>query len=162
MDPRSAVRDESGGLPRTGGWADTEPAMSQENVERLRQSYEAWNQRDFDSALALYDHDVVWTFTAEARGAAFQSDYRGRDGVREFWDTFIEPWEDVNIEVEEIRDAGDSVLALVVFHARARDGLEIDQPFVHVVTFRGSRGIRFEAFARRELQQALEAAGLSE
>jgi hypothetical protein len=50
----------------------------------------------------------------------------------------------------------------VVFHARARDGLEIDQPFVHVVTFRGSRGIRFEAFARRELQQALEAAGLSE
>ena len=66
--------------------------------------------------------------------------------MREFWDTFIEPWEDVNIEIEEIRDAGDSVLALVVFHARARDGLEIDQPFVHVITFRGSRGIRFEAF----------------
>ena len=63
---------------------------------------------------------------------------------------------------KEIRDAGDSVLALVVFHAHARDGLEIDQPFVHVITFRGSRGIRFEAFAKRELQQALEAAGLSE
>jgi ketosteroid isomerase-like protein len=68
----------------------------------------------------------------------------------------------VNVEVAEIRDAGDSVLALVVFHARARDGLEIDQPFVHVVTFRGSQVIRFEAFAERELQQALEAAGLRE
>ena len=68
----------------------------------------------------------------------------------------------MNIEIEEFRDAGDSVLALVVFHARARDGLEIDQPFVHVITFRGSRGIRFEAFAKRELQQALEAAGLQE
>ncbi|MCD6016607.1 MAG: SnoaL-like domain [Solirubrobacterales bacterium] len=136
--------------------------MSRENVELLRQSYEAWNRRDFDSALAIYEPDVVWTFTAEARGAAFKSVYRGPDGVREFWDTFVEPWEDVNIEIEEIRDAGDSVLALVVFHARARDGLEIDQPFVHVITFRGSRGIRFEAFAKRELEQALEAAGLSE
>ena len=135
--------------------------MSQENVELLRRSYEAWNRRDFDSALAIYDTDVVWTFTAEARGAAFKSVYRGPDGVRGFWDTFIEPWEDVNIEIEEIRDAGDSVLALVVF-SRARDGLAIDQPFVHVITFRGSQGIRFEAFAKRELQEALEAAGLSD
>ncbi|HZA58904.1 MAG TPA: nuclear transport factor 2 family protein [Solirubrobacterales bacterium] len=134
--------------------------MSQENVELLRRAYEAWNRRDFDSALANSDPDVEWTFTAEARGAAFRSVYRGPQGVREFWDTFIEPWEEVNVEVEEIRDAGDSVLALVVFHARARDGLEIDQPFVHVVTFRGSQVIRFEAFAERELQQALEAAGL--
>ncbi len=133
-----------------------------ENVELLRQAYAAWNRRDFDSALANSDPDVEWTFTAEARGAAFKSVYRGPKGVREFWDTFIEPWEEVNVEVEEIRDAGDSVLALVVFRARARDGLEIDQPFVHVVTFRGSQVIRFEAFAERELQQALEAAGLRE
>jgi ketosteroid isomerase-like protein len=112
------------------------------------------------SALATSDPNVEWTFTAEARGAAFKSVYRGPDGVREFWDTFIEPWEEVKVEVEEIRDVGDSVLAIVVFHARARDGLEVDQPFVHVITFRGSQVIRFEAFAERELQQALEAAGL--
>jgi ketosteroid isomerase-like protein len=136
--------------------------MSEENVELVRQAYEAWNRRDFGSALANSDPDVEWTFTEEARGAAFESVYRGPDGVREFWDTFIEPWEEVNVEIEEIRDAGDSVLALVVFHARARDGLEIDQPFVHVITFRRSQVIRFEAFAERELQQALEAAGLEE
>jgi ketosteroid isomerase-like protein len=136
--------------------------MSQESIELVRQGYDAWNRRDFDFAISLADADIEWTFSEEARGPGFKPVYRGHGGVREFWDVFIEPWEEVNVQVGEIRDAGDCVLASTVFHARARDGLEIDEPFVHPWTVRGSKVIRFEAFAERERQQALEAAGLSE
>ena len=44
--------------------------------------------------------------------------------------------------------------------ALAWDGLEVDVSNGHVLTFRGSGVIRFEAFADRA--EALEAAGLSE
>jgi SnoaL-like domain len=46
--------------------------------------------------------------------------YRGREGQRQFWNTFREPWETVLIEVERLEPIGDDrVLALLRFHGRA-------------------------------------------
>jgi uncharacterized protein len=135
--------------------------MSEENVEIVRRGYEAWNRRDFDQVLEDADPEIEWTFAgAAAQFPGTDPVYRGHDGVRRFWQTFIEPWEQVKVEVEELRDSGDLVVAPVRFQAVARDGLKVDAPFVHVFTFRGSRVVRFEAFAERK--EAFEAAGLSE
>jgi ketosteroid isomerase-like protein len=135
--------------------------MSEENVENARWAYEAWNRRDFDQILELVDPEIEWTFAEGfARLPGVDTVYHGHEGIRRFWETFIEPWEQITIEVEELRDSGDYVVAFIRFRAVGRDGLEVDAPFVHVLTIRESKVIRFEAFDDRAA--ALEAAGLSE
>ena len=89
-----------------------------------------------------------------------QGTYHGHDGVREFWRVFIEPWDEFRIEIEGTRATGDLVIAFVRFYAKAREGLELEAPFVHVGEFRSGKMIRFRSFDDRA--EALEAAGLSE
>jgi ketosteroid isomerase-like protein len=148
---------------------DTAWAMSEENVERVRWGYEAWNRRDFDQGIEFLDPEIEWrpasvageTSTEDfARLPGVDAVYHGHEGVRRFMETFIEPWEQVTVDVEELRDSGDCVVAFIRFRAVARNGLKVDMPNVHVFTFRGSKVVRFEAFADRA--EALEAAGLSE
>src|SRR5687767_12414186 len=86
--------------------------------------------------------------------------YHAHDGVREFWRIFIEAWEEFRIEIEETRTEGDRVVAFVRFHAKAREGLELETPFVHLAEFREGEVVRFRSFDDRA--EALEAAGLSE
>jgi hypothetical protein len=135
--------------------------MSQKNVEVVRRSYAAWNQREFDQALELFDPEIEWTFAGGAQVPGADATYHGHGAVRHFWETFIEPWAQINIEVEEIRSIGDLAVALVRFRATGRgSGVELDVPFVHLFSFRGSKVIRFQAFADRNA--AFEAAALGE
>jgi hypothetical protein len=62
---------------------DTDQAISQENVELLYRAYDAFNGRDLDAFLALIDPEVeLTTRIMELEGG---SNYRGHDGVREWW-----------------------------------------------------------------------------
>jgi ketosteroid isomerase-like protein len=135
--------------------------MSQENVEIVRRGYAAWNQREFDQALELFDPEIEWTFAGGAQLPGTDATYHGHGDVRRFWEEFIEPWAQINIEVEEMRSIGDLAVALVRFRATGRgSGVELDVPFVHLFSFRGSKVIRFQAFADRNA--AFEAARLRE
>ena len=87
--------------------------------------------------------------------------YRGREGWRQFWNTFREPWETLRIEVERIEPIGDDrVLALYRFHGRGRDGVEVTLKYANLVTIVNGLATRNIAFA--DWGEALEAAGLSE
>jgi uncharacterized protein len=141
---------EAAGLPES---------ISEEIDERVRRGYDAWNRRDFEAALALADPEIEWTMIGTTRFMA-EGTYHGHDGVREFWRLLIEPWAELRIEVEGTRAAGDLVVAFVRFRAKARDGLELEAPFVHLLDFRDGKWIRFRSFDNRA--KALEAAGLRE
>ena len=39
--------------------------------------------------------------------------YRGHEGVRTYWRRWLEPWKDLEFEVEHVLDAGDEVVALI-------------------------------------------------
>jgi uncharacterized protein len=134
--------------------------VSRGNVEKLLRSYEAWNRRDFDAAIEVVDPEIEWTMIGASRFPGTEGTYHGHDGVREFWRVFIEPWEEFRIEVEGTRAAGDVVVVFVRFHAKAREGLELEAPFVHLSEFRRAKVVRFRSFDDRA--EALEAAGLSE
>ena len=41
---------------------DTAWAMSEENVEIVRESIEAYNRRDFDTAVQSFDTEIEWLF----------------------------------------------------------------------------------------------------
>jgi uncharacterized protein len=134
--------------------------MSEEKVERVLGAYDAWNQRDFDAVIEIVDPEIEWTMIGTTRFPGTEGTYHGHDGVREFWDLLIEPWAEFHIDVQGTRAAGDLVVAFVRFHAKAREGLELESPFVHLLEFSQGRVIRFRSFDNRA--EALEAAGLAE
>jgi ketosteroid isomerase-like protein len=79
----------------------------------------------------------------------------GREQLRESWDVWFEMWEEHRSSVEEVRDAGNRVLALTRDRLRGRDGVELEQPGAAIFAFNGPKIVRFDAFfdhetARRE------------
>jgi ketosteroid isomerase-like protein len=107
--------------------------MSQENVELVRQGYEAWNRGDLEWQLDHITPD--FEFRTAQLFPDTEAVYRGREGVRQFWDTFREPWGSVLIEVERIEPIGDDrVLALLRFHGRGRDGVEVTLEYANLWT----------------------------
>jgi ketosteroid isomerase-like protein len=132
--------------------------MSEENVERLRRSYEAFNvTRSVD--LDLWDTDVEYIQTAEI--GAGETVFHGREGVAQAVGELTEAFEDFRVEPERFFDLDNRVLAFVRLRGRAKQsGVPIDAPFAHVATFRGTRITHWRAYARRE--EALQSLGLAE
>jgi ketosteroid isomerase-like protein len=132
--------------------------MSQENVELVRQGFEAWRrtrQLDFD----LLDDDVEWVLHGTPAG---DITLRGHDGVRGWFADQHGVWSDVWWEVQDLRETPDGrVLALIVAHAVGRgSGVPVSFPFANIWTIEEGRATRFEMFTDRNA--ALEAAGLRE
>jgi ketosteroid isomerase-like protein len=134
--------------------------MSQENVEVARAAYEAFNRGDIDGMLGLCAPDIEW----QDRGGPSldTTGITGKDAVRAYFETVLEPWEEVRREPEEIIDlGGDRVLVLFRTFARGKgSGVEVDARAGDLVTFKEGRVVRWTGYLDRA--QALEAAGLAE
>jgi ketosteroid isomerase-like protein len=102
--------------------------MSQENVELFWRAADAFNRRDLDAVLALCDHDIEFAdFLMEMEGGG---SFRGHEGVRSWWETYITVFPDVSQEIEEVRDLGDVTLVHGRTRGRVRGpGMESDAPF---------------------------------
>ncbi len=89
--------------------------------------------------------------------------YRGHDEVRAFFeeDWFAAfPFEEWEVEVEELIDYGDQVLAMTRQRGRgASSGVAAELVLANIFTLREGEIVRFEVY--RERAKALEAAGLS-
>jgi ketosteroid isomerase-like protein len=132
--------------------------MSQENVELARLGYEAVNRGDIDSLLDLCAPDVEW----QDPGAIDTSAVTGKDAVRAFFETVLEPWAELRREPEEIIDLGENRV-LVLFHMTGRgkgSGIEVDARAADLLTIREGRLVRWMSYPDRT--QALEAAGQRE
>jgi ketosteroid isomerase-like protein len=133
--------------------------MSQENVELMRKSFEAFSVGGVEALLPFCAPDVVWYSAAE-----WVEDpvYRGHDGVRKLTAAFTDNFDDWGWEVHEIRDVGTQVVTLVEMIGRIKDsGVPIRQPFGLVSSdFRDDTCGETRFFTT--WQQALEAAGLRE
>ena len=134
--------------------------MSQENVERLRAGYAAWNRADLTGFLEFASTNVI--FYTSGIFPSHDSVYRGHDGIRKFWETFHDAWERLDITVSRFEDLGnDQVLALINFEAVGRgSGVEVRRKFAHLLTF--DEGLVIEVRAYADWDAALEAAGLQE
>jgi ketosteroid isomerase-like protein len=148
------LRAQSAGRPQRAS-PGTVRAVSEENVELLLRGYETWNRRDLEAALEFLDPEIEWRFSdkevALPDGALV---YHGHDGVRQFWAQFMEPLPEIQIDVERTLDGNDYVVAFIRSRATA-----INQPSVHVWTFRDGKVVTFTAY--NDPDRALEAVGLS-
>jgi ketosteroid isomerase-like protein len=137
--------------------------MSQENVENLRAfletwSLEAWKRGEAD--VSLLDPEVTYedTILPDHVGET----YRGHEGVIRATERWIEPYQDLTIELERILGTGDRLVSIHRLRARARHtGIEfVELPVAYLWEFRDGKVIHFRSY--RSPEEALEAAGLSE
>jgi ketosteroid isomerase-like protein len=131
-----------------------------ENVDRYREALDAWNRRDLVWILEQAAPDLEFNTAQIFPG--IEPAYYGREGMVEFWTTFIEePWALFRLDVEELEVVGtDRVLALITFHGTEREtGEEVTTAYAHLATFRGDEVSRIDAFD--DWDEARKAAGLA-
>jgi ketosteroid isomerase-like protein len=136
--------------------------MSEENVETVRRGLEAWNTDDLDAFLAELHPDVEWHPSLEPAFEGKATTIKGHDGARRAWAEYRgEMFERLTIQIEEIRDLGESALVLGRFTVTGRaTHIEFDTEVGSLVTFRdGKVATGHDYLSHRE---ALEAAGLEE
>lgn len=138
--------------------------MSQEDVERARQAYEALGlavQRgDFDAFFREYIHpEVEWVPLEGGPDAGISS---GEEPVKARLIEMLQIVEEPQIEAEEIIDAGEKVVIAIRISGRGvASGIDIEEArWFHVLTPRDDKAVRIEWYATRG--EALKAAGLSE
>jgi ketosteroid isomerase-like protein len=141
--------------------------MSQENVELLRASIEAFRAGTSES-----DREAMLTKNAELSDPDIELDasgapvfdlsgvYRGTDAVNQFWREWLAAWETLRFEYELV-DAGERVLMLFDLRMRGRS-TGIEMPFgkvAWVYTFRDGLIVHQKLYLSQS--EALEAVGLS-
>jgi ketosteroid isomerase-like protein len=81
----------------------------------VRRFVDRFNHRDFDGLVAETGPDTVLNEWPTAPGA---QSYRGPEEIRRAFENWFESWEWMQIELEDMEEAGDRVIA--TFHQRAR------------------------------------------
>ncbi len=131
--------------------------MASDYTELLLEGYDAFNWGDWQWVLDNMDPEFEWVPPPEDPDAAV---HRGHDGVRQFWGEWREALGQLRFQVEELIDAGDKVVAVVLRSGIGEtSGVEIQDRLVQVFTFRDGKGLRCEEFYDRH--RALAAAGLA-
>ena len=132
--------------------------MSQENIEIVRRIYEAWATGDFSASEQDLDPHVV--FVARPEFPEFGV-FSGPAGIKTYMRRFLDQFERVTAEAEQIEDVGDTVLVHVVQHGKYKNsGVEGDNRYFMLFTFRGKKIVRIENALHET--EALEAVGLPE
>jgi ketosteroid isomerase-like protein len=133
--------------------------MSQENVEIVRQYFPAYDRSGVDGLAEFWHPDINYR---AAEGALDDVGLmEGPDALRDYLRQWEETFEKGRMEVEELIDAGDQVVALVRAIGRMKDSdAEIDFRYAIVFTIRDGKIATGREYYTRE--EAFEAAGLSE
>ncbi len=130
--------------------------MSQENVKIVRRSYEAWLRGDFDAGSEDFAPDIEFDMS---RAIGIDRGIYSFNQARRLQEEFLAALEIVHVGAEYI-DAGEHVVITFTNRARGRDGVEVQARGTWLCTIRDGLIVRICLY--QEVQEALEAAGLSE
>jgi ketosteroid isomerase-like protein len=133
---------------------NTAQAMSEENLERVKEGFAAHNRGDLDALVEFYDPNVVFE-------TLLLGTHRGNEAIRLIYEENQKTMSGYDVIPVELIDVGDKVVAVAqVVGAGTTSQIEVDDRFAFVFTIKDGRCVREQAFRNRE--EALEAAGLSE
>ena len=122
--------------------------MSGENIEFLRQGYEALERGDMETFKALSRErlDAEFEFHHVWDGRVF----RGFEGTLEWIADTRETWDDYNQELTELIDLGRNVVVVLRLSARGGgSGVPVAQELAVVWTFEGDKAVRARSFTSR-------------
>ena len=136
--------------------------MSEEAVEIVRRVYHGVARHDPAAVLDAYAPDVEFDFSRSPfRVVLRRRFYRGHDGMRDFFrERYEDAWRDAEDHLDELIDAGDSVVTVVTSRGRGRaSGAEVELTHAGVWTVAHGKVKRVVWLTHED---ALKAAGLSE
>jgi ketosteroid isomerase-like protein len=133
--------------------------MAEDNVQIVRRAYEAFNRGDFDRAVEFLAPDVEWQTPPNLPDPGV---WRGRDEVVTRMAELLEKiFDELQVQVEELIEADDRVVALVRYKGRGSStGLTVEGSGLdsQIWTLRDGKVVRVEMHGGTHA--ALEAAGL--
>ena len=141
--------------------------VAQENVELVRAAMfpEGVDLVSLTATGELVNHlnrealtpDMEVAFATPAAGF---TEYRGLEGFLEGWADWMMPWARYEVDLEQLVDGGDRVVALVMMRGQTvHDRVRIEQPGAAVFTVRDGKITRVEFHL--DQREALAAVGLS-
>ena len=128
--------------------------MFQEDVERLRGAYQAFN--DGGGVEAILERLGTEFQIRDRESSPDRATRFGREGIKQLFDSYMEAFDALRFDPEEFIDAGDQIV--VSLHQRIRgkgSGAEVVGRIAHVWTMRGGAALRLRIFSDKE--RALEA-----
>jgi ketosteroid isomerase-like protein len=133
--------------------------MSEENVEAVRRGYAAFAEEGVEGVIPFYTEDAVIYSIPEWPD---DPEYYGHDGVRKLIRQWAENFDDFGIDVRELHDGGDTVVALIELTGQTKSSAIPMRMQIGAVSsgFTDGRVARQRLFSSWEV--ALEAAGLRE
>jgi ketosteroid isomerase-like protein len=132
--------------------------MSQENVDVVRESIDAYSRRDVEALRALHHPDLVLDWSA-SRGS-LAGVYLGLEEAFRFYAEYYETFEATVVHPERFIDTGEHVVVPNVVHQRGRDGIEVSARSTLLYTVHDLQVTRVCLY--QEEDEALKAVGLTE
>jgi ketosteroid isomerase-like protein len=131
--------------------------MSLENIQIVQSAYEHFAATgEFVEEIATAD--FVWDMS-NFHGWPEQQVYEGVDGARTFLGEWTSAFDDWELEIEALHDAGDKVVAVLRQRGRSKTaGMPIEMSFAQVWTLRDGKEARMDMYS--DVAEALEAAGV--
>ena len=115
--------------------------MAQQDVETMRQAYDAFNRGDIPAVLAAFDQDIEWH--EPGGGQAMRGTFRGAQSVaNDVFATVPATFETFQVTPDQFIDAGEHVVVVGRFRGRSKAGRDLDAPFAHVWTMRNGKAVR--------------------
>jgi ketosteroid isomerase-like protein len=132
--------------------------MSQENVEIVQRGYEQFRATGRLVAETVTP-DFVWDMS-NFHGWPEQQLYEGIEEAETFLSDWAAAWDDWELDLEGLHDAGDRVVVLVRQRGRSKAvGMPVDMSFAQVWTLRDGKQTRMEMYS--DPNEALRAVGLA-
>jgi ketosteroid isomerase-like protein len=125
-----------------------------DDVELIERAFGLLQSDTYEQVLPLVHEDFEMVTT---RDVASEPDvYRGREGVRRWWTSFLDVMDEVHLDPVSFEDVGDGRV-IVEFEIRARgqaSGIEATQPAVAIASVTDGKLSSLEFFMTVELARA--------
>ena len=122
--------------------------MFEEDAERLRGAYEAFNEGGVEAFLERLAPEFQLRDRESSPDRA-ETRY-GKQGIKELFDSYMEAFDALRLEPQEFIDCGDQIV--VSLHQRVRgkgSGAEVVGNIAHVWTMRGASAVPAEDLRRQ-------------
>ena len=130
--------------------------MSEENVELTARATDAFNRRDVEATVALWDEEGVWYPAIEALMEG-RTAYRGPAEIRRYYRDLAEFAYESVAEWSEVHDLGDQVLCLGRLSMTFSSGVELEQELGCLYTWRNGKILEARGYmSKGEALQAAE------
>ena len=116
------------------------------NIEVVKELYRAFREQDYDTFLCLSTEDIEWI---QNEGFPSGATYQGASAVIEgVFKANNDKWSDFAYHIEEILDAGNSVIVIGKYSGRDRlSGKSMSAAAAHIYDLHDGKIARFRMFA---------------